>query len=389
MFWRYTFLCLMLGGGYACQKDAVKGFKLLTSSNLKTIYIDENANDSKLSDVFDVESCIILDTAAIIGTISKVIALGDNIYIGDFKNTKTVFCYAGNGLLRWKCEPDVFQKEGGILDFSVNEADNSLQVLCNRAICTFDDEGKFRQSLALNGPAGKLVSLGEGELLLYNYTSTGSKYKQLTLNGKLIAEGNASSFFCSHPVAGISDLNDAPFFGKAIHSEFLNDTIFYIDNQEIRPVYVIDLGNRKVKDTQKMTFKRMIYPDVMKELNHSGVAAGLEMVFETENVLHFSFLYKNRYKSIYYDKINQKAIQVGEDSDDLFLGAFGYIPFGVLSDDRFVFVLEPQTLHDSDKSNGEKKHPLIGELLKKTNGLSNPVLLIGKFKKQNHAKVIF
>lgn len=387
MLLRNIFFWLILVGVHTCQKEQEGYFKYQKNNNLIKIQIKEDVKDSNLSKVFDFENSIVLDTAAIIGTISKIISFKDQFYIGDFKNTKTVYCYSDSGTLQWQCNPRFFQEEAGILDFSVSSADGTLHILCSKAVYFFDADGNFLQKLVLKSPAGKLISQDHGALLLYNYTSTGSKFQQWSPKGKLIAEGLSAASFCSHPVAGISDLNKAAYLNKAVYCQFLNDTVFNIKNLEITPEYLVDFGGRAVKETQKALFEQMTYPEVMETLNHSGMATGLDMVYETENVVHFSFLYKNRYTSVYFDKRSQNVAQIGPDSDDLFLESFGYIPFGVLPNDRFVFVLEPQSLHTTNEIKGKKtqvKHPLVNELIKKTNGLSNPILLIGKFKRQNH-----
>lgn len=377
-FWHF-FVGLMVVGPTACLRQSPP-FERHTNTNLTTVTLPIPNTTQTWRQQFDFQEYVVLDSSVVLGSISKVLANDTCWYVGDFKNTKDVYCFTRNGQLKWQCHLAQLETSGEVLDFDFDPIEGTLTALKGAHWYRFDHRGQLVASGDNPIRIGKIACLSEQRSLLLRPNRNGLVQNELGFiqsSGEFVSDPVTIGQVFANPMQGISNLNHTFRPDTLVYGEMLNDTIYHVCSAGVCPFAVIRYPNGQGLD--KAALKGLKSDEGMARLISSGALAGADLIYETENTLHFVCLFEGRYRSFYYNKANREVSVIANTSDDLLGGHLGFIPYGTLSGDRYVYVLEPYTLFEPEKS-GATQSPLALEIKSKVNRLSNPVLVVGQFK---------
>jgi hypothetical protein len=323
-----------------------------------------------------------------IGSINKVLADSACWYVGDFKNTKDVYCFALNGQLKWKCNLDQVRPIREVLDFDLSPDDGTLTVVKGEHCYQYDRQGQLIATRNSPFLSGKIACLSRQRTLLARPGSSNAAVTELGLiseTGEFASPvvGFRSPF--NNAVTGISNLNPTFRFDTLLYGSLLNDTLYHVWPTGLQPYATVRYATANT--ATRLDFADLDYPTAMAQLSNNNTTTGCDILYETEHTLHFVALYQGRYHSVYYDKNRHTTARIGASSDDLLGGRLGFLPRATLPGNRYVYVLEPYTLFQPDQP-GAVAGPLLAEIKAKVNPLSNPVLVVGQFKSVQNQQLV-
>ncbi len=382
---KYVLSLLLIGCLGACQYFNKVSLQHQSDPNLVPIFVPDTLQATSYDSMYDLKQYIILDTSVLIGSISKIKCVGDLLYVGDFKNTKDVYCYHIDGRLLWQCHLNMPVTRIELNDFDVDPDSYQLSVIKESKIYRFDRNGRALDTLAMEGSSGKLATLGADDFFLYSFFDNTDKKSAIALynkDGDLLSNHISMASRCTQDIYCISNLNSTAQSGLYVYSNFANDTIYHLEKQGFSARYYIQYG---LKNSFPNLFSiNSDYESLNEMANSNNLSLGTDIVYETENYLHFVYLRDHKYTSIYYHKPTHQVSKIDQTSDNLFGGTLGFIPYGIMPNDKVLLIVEPFALDkikQNQKNLNHSMHPFFKEILAKTTSFSNPVIVVAQIKK--------
>ncbi|TWO31567.1 6-bladed beta-propeller [Seonamhaeicola sediminis] len=354
--------------------------------------------EGNFDDYFDFKKAIFLDNSVPIGQISLIRQFKEKIFVLDKHNTKMFYCYNIKGELLW-----VFKSKGKgpleyakLTDFIINEESGEIDLIDSQSykVISLDIETGRAKSEFYLGFYGREMALYDKEnYLVYTLNfgvNTDLNYKLILVNKK--QEVKSRIFFINpyekdrHSLGfrTISKFDNTVYF-----NEYLNDTIYTIRNDTLRPSFYIDFQDKKYPENLKKQFLK----DQEKSYVKSDLyVKNIDLIREDNGILNFAFSYKKKYYTMFYDSNSKKTYLFHKLKKGKVVGHQEQIfPNGYIND-GFVKVIDPYLLDVNRKmmaSNEGLKHhfqtnkPEFYNAMINTNENSNPVLFVYEFKKQN------
>ena len=265
--------------------------------------------------VFNIEY-IELETnkESIIGAISEVIYYDSHYYILD-KITSSIFVF--NNIGKYVLKINNIGKGNGefnkLSGFNIDKINQQIVVLTDlpQKVIRYSLNGEYNSELKLPFLSRHVGVLPNKEYAFYlQYRDNSLELKQcynlITINakGKMI-----NGFFPYKPESISSNFikaqNHFYYFNNDLHfySDLL-DVVYVVDNNSIKPKYNIDFGDIKI-NPDILDENKQFQRDYFKASDEYCI---LRAVFETKQILYFSYAFKGIVYSGYSSKLNSKTI---------------------------------------------------------------------------------
>ncbi len=312
----------------------------------------------------------------IIGRVSKIHLTKNNIFILDAMSSKSLFVFDRTGNFNAKI--------GGVgkgpheytlpYDFFVDEENKQIQILdSDNRIIVYDYTGNYIKNIKLKtlNPSN-LTKLKNG----YAFIGGGHNDNLLLTNKEFEVINSYFPFinpeFNRAIINPFQNINDS----LVTYRKFMNDTVYRIDNMQIKPHIVFNLGN----NAYPMKFNGNPQKRVKKQ-------ARTKLYYETSKDC-FSVILKNNIPYICaYSKATKNSIIIPYnkfDNDITYEKMSSYVIGTDRINDAYVFLVEPfNLLRALSKNPSLEETPNATKIIKLSKGItntSNPILLIAKLK---------
>lgn len=240
--------------------------------------------------------------ASLIGIISRVSFVNDNILVADFINDKLML-FSHDG----KFIGNVGRKGQGpgeyikIHDYFIK--DNAIYIydFSSRKILKYTLDGQYIDQYVMSFSFDKIVPTpdGRGYLTLNTFSNKddGSKFSWLDNNFKLIASASQKR------ENGTSLPNMFFAYKKHIlYWEMMNNIIFSIEGNKVSPLYKVDFLSYNIPNELNDIDKKVDY----YAQNYSKTAGFINNVIETDSLLSFTFVHNLCTYWTVYNKSNNK-----------------------------------------------------------------------------------
>ncbi len=336
------------------------------------VRIKDFAQDVKLSDVWDIDSLLVLECRndSRIGVIRKTLITDNRIYILDNSIANCIICFDRKGHYI-----NVFKKIGD----GPNEYKELMDMTCvgNVVYVTARDKRMFKldsnlhliESINIKWTkdipyTGHCINAISIDTLIFSSDETQFKYNVYSLNREeFIAQYS--------PSRGLGDEMIYPYLTKASEGIFYtnskySDTIYTVKKDDVRPYCIVKfsdpLSNKQREERIKSDFRFLVpgmpgKPDKMFSINQ---------FIETTNFTTFSFLYKKRRHYLYKNKA-QTIIIPNNVENDLYGSRFIGNPIGRI-ENSIVVSADPVDMIFNKKK-------IVIQIPKELSENSNPVLI--------------
>lgn len=359
----------------------------------------------KLSELFEIEKVVILDTPALVGAVSKVQFMGKRIYVLDKKNAKRLFCFSENGNFLWEYNrsgggPYEFQR---LLDFTINPYLNTIDLFDGggRKIIQLDTLGNPIREFDIDLFAQNLALVDSSQYIFY----TGNividqklRYKLVTVNDQsdVVSKNFAVSESDEEFRFGlISNLTQNFCTDNLYFTEILNDTVYRISKRTLYRDMVVNFGKHKISREEAHRVKAEF---LMEYTQKKALVSSIDGLCEADSTLFFLYAFNGTYRKVLLNKKTKEYHQYERLINDFF--RLGDTMISASDGNNFVIVLEPYYIHAvyatfkdvfAERYRGisdtmisdslERFTPLFVDAVKKTKIDSNPFLVFIKLKK--------
>lgn len=304
-------------------------------------------NDDELLNIneyFNIDT-IMLETSpsCLIGNVNKVQFVDDKIVVYDSRASQLlVFSPMGEFRNRIGNKGQGPQEYTGIHDFFIKNNKAYIYDFNQKKILEFTLDGDYLSSISLNDIPhfDKIIPLKRGGYVSLNTYSNASecpKFSWLDDNFKLKAKSNVQR------LNGTS-LNNV-FYNSGdslVYWEMMNDTIYYLKDGDVNPLYKIDFNSRSIPENLEGINEKIEYYSKFS----SSTACFVNNVINTDKFLSFTFAHNLYTNWTIWDKRGKrmfrfKLARVGEwhclqdviaYNDSVFLGVF--LPDHSISDNN-------------------------------------------------------
>lgn len=263
------------------------------------------------------------------------------------------------------------------LFFYVDEAEESFYVVGTQSqtLYKYAYDGTFRERIPLNAPTWSIAMLNE-HIIYYNFGYNRIKGKKNVY--ELYMADKKGKELQKRPTTVKSEeddmlLFDFPFFyrynNRLFYKNAVSDCVYHIDDKlQITPYYKINTGNDK--------HSRNDHKDIRKY----GEKIGVRNVFENDRMALITYVYKNQFEYLVYDKQKEICFNVREDAlagfkDDIAKGPlFKPMQSGASSHNCLLSILGADEI--TEQRELVKSNPLLAKLTTD----DNPVVIVVSLK---------
>jgi len=329
---RFYLILIILTLFESCSYKKEPAIKSLMNNNnsiilsLNTLDVSPVDIDSLFEMVFYIKPEVTEES--LISNYSKVIIKNEKIFIMDnSKSNQAIFIFDMDGKFLYS-----INKRGNgpgeylsISDFYVDEKNNIIGVLSYSQLLKYDLQGKFIEKIDLR--KHYISEIVTADNLIYAYTFsqcfTNNCYslKIFDQQGQLLYEDiPMQKDLISSPLTGFKPNNLYVDFADNVYlNTIYNDTVFEVNVNRIRPVYIADFGQHKLPDK--------IFSELIEQGNNVDIASvfqldyilfGLKNILFTKDYCYFTFNGHKSYMSFYSLKTNSiKVIQTINAKDQI------------------------------------------------------------------------
>lgn len=360
--------------------------------SIKENYINrDNKKATKLSDLMAEYKLIELERTdkANIGNIDKIIEYENKFYILDKSSAKCVFVFNIDGRFLFRIgNKNQFENPDDLL---INKKKQEVNILDGggKKIARYDLEGKYLGEISLNFLSKNfelcndwLAFIGGGQE--DNLIVTNPKGKR---ENSFFPLDQQNKFRLIDPFTNVGDT-------LLYYKEYLNDTLYRVKKNFVYPSIIIDFGKKtftkKAFDSINSIIK--IKGDIQKPVvPPDNYMSQIIFFLENKSFIYFTFQYQGQTNYVIYSKSSKKIkiFSNGIINDIMF---DEYPPLTIAThQEEFIATVQPYSLLKSieaikkeDKermdSTAKERFNNIKQLIKNMNELSNPILMIFKFK---------
>ena len=351
----------------------------------------ENQSIIDLKDITKNITFVQLETNrdCLLSGVSKVEFYNDKIFVYDSRYPGHLYCFDSQGKFLFKVG-DSGQGPGeyiSLLDFEIDIENKCLWLGDDaRKILKYDFDGNFVEHYNTDFSIKNLCIIDAQESLmairLGYYKDNDFSFIIYSIKDREIIYHKKSNI-----VNIISAIGAKTFYkseDQIIYTEPLNDTIFTVTKEGMRPYYVIDFGNRKLP---KDLFDNPQLRNIITQINNpDNRYAGLVVnPNETANFLFFGYTYSGKGQIAIYSIETNKLINISKIS---FVGKIFENPksfFHVQQGNKFISFLPAEQLISENASvkgnlqNGYGSYSDITEILPNLKEDDNHIMIIGEF----------
>ncbi|MGE0929271.1 6-bladed beta-propeller [Peijinzhouia sedimentorum] len=282
------------------------------SNTLIELNVDPNAK-SDLQSYINIESndTIFLETTneALIGRIDKIIVHDDQIFVLDIRVAKSIFIFNTSGEFQGKIN-NIGDGPGQFFlpfDMGFNVETNRIEIMDVRLrkILSFNTKGGFIEEWRIEEQLVDFYPLSKDNYVFHRdgrKFEIGEKHNLLRLsdrsNTKVLLEG-VSDF-------GVTDYlpinnNLMSTYNRLLYIHPMHDTIYEVNNEEIRPAYFINFGNKKLP----AEVKEMSMMDLRNKVLTTDYYLNMGNILETSDFV--SFLWSR--KEANFESLGDQAVE--------------------------------------------------------------------------------
>jgi len=353
-----------------------------------TIKIDKNnVNDElRLSSYVESVKYVPLETndSSIIGQIFQIEVTEKNIFVLDLWSQKKLFMFKSDGAFirtigAYGVGPGEYTE---ISSFVIDEKTNTIFLLDKSvSVIEYSFEGAWIKTTMLEDFMGfRMAKKGE----MFAFTGAGRNDKLILADNHFSKKESFFPFTSRFLARSITSPLQQNCHGKLLFRQFLNDTIYEINNNySLKPHCIVDYGNKGIVD-----YSYFLKSDKNSKYMESFVNEHLTMIsyYETNDFINVRSLYEKESFSTFFCKKSEKVISVSEKDviDDIsFSDGLLYFRGVNCSNNYFVQIIEPSVFLEKLGSNLAKSSPFYNEALSASKSLdetSNPIFIMIKLK---------
>jgi hypothetical protein len=357
---------------------------------LQRIVVEAKPTDFTLSQVIDSISFVALETNqnALIGSITKLLVTDSNIYILDNKMTESILVFNLDGQFLLNIGHQG-KGPGEFIDVEDMCVDNKNQVVVTdysgKKVLFFDNKGSFIKEIKTSYFPNKIGYLNRDAYVVTSFFPNG-------LINILTDEGRSNPlYFFDNPEFRAYDHSLSKGAGGINFTQYLDDTIYSIDIDQIKPKFLIDFGDRKMTRSTYLGYPVNPIDPTLLRIIPKGIRYSPLGFYENEEFIFFYF-----FQSSADDRTLQFCLfakQTGESIftewnqafDDLF-AMHKWLPIIGVWKDKFIMRFESYLfLERFDKmyayfsANKPNYLSRLEEIKKSITANSNPILVFVSF----------
>lgn len=337
----------------------------------------EGFNYSKLVDTIEY---IQLETTnnSLIGQIDKVILSKDFIFILDSYSTGSIYKFSRNGEFIQLISRNGKGPGEYIVPIDITITKNSLYILdgSSKKVIQFDLQNcEFIEENRLDFFANKIMAMNNQFVFV-----EGQRGKKAVITDKEFNVINKQFDFNfinakDYPLP-FHVMNDT-----ILYRMYLNDTLYFLDNQEFKPKYIINLGKKQFNTKNYKSLeseKRFVSNDDVFDFE-----ANLKYFGETSSHIYFTYTYQNIFNIILYDKKSKKhqAFSYNSVENDITFEKYAPLIIGSTHNSFIGYIENPKLISEENLSTFELR--FNNAFLKYQNdnfSVKNPILFLITFE---------
>jgi hypothetical protein len=390
---QYLFLTVSVAFIVSCSGNGIE--KRLPANEKYTIIKLNYPADGKLSltDVFEKIDIIPLETTdnSLLSHIPKI-DIDDTLLFLQNKHDKLVYVYDTAGKFKYKIGTEG-QGPGEIWNpgvFALNKVKKEVWITNNfHKIFQYDYQGNLKGEIPLNLFFHDMYISGNEFIYFYaskftNHNKDGG-YDCWELWIKNIKDMDSEQYkiyfpynYETHPNGGIYSRSiSLPFSssadGTVTFHYIYSDTVYSIKDDTVESKYVVDFGDKKADENLALKSSEQRNEYFQK---NKGVAGSVNNVFETDDILRFTYFTDMKVHDVFYNKHSGKTVEGILDCK-----IYGAYLFLILAHrDEITGYLMPEMLDFTMENSWNFSETEINKLKSLTED-ANPVLIRLKLKK--------
>jgi hypothetical protein len=336
----------------------------------------------EMSDIVDSFKFIPLQTTddCIIGKIDKIVFTDTSIYVLDAELSKSVFIFDRNG--NFKVRINRLGRGPGeyvfLNDFAINTKEKTLELLADQKIIKLDLKGFFLSELRFKepDPVEKFEIFDDGSYLISSDKSSKQGLFLLSSGGKLLWKGMDWVF--PNPRINLSLRKQFCKTSSGITFSFgLVDTIYHLDHSKNLSKTYLDFFGHNI--SQKLVKNAV----GLNDLTASSHVAIIDLITETDSLLHVFFMCEqNAFSAYHFKRSSQTKIYMHNRLIDPYFLQF---PMGSTGPLTLVYPIDVADLlltfeKLSDTRKEKYRNNTFWDMYQKLDINDNPVLVIMNFK---------
>lgn len=379
-----TFLCIFLNSEINGQLNSlIAPFKIDIKGNIKNII------DINLSAIGDNLSYIPLETTpeCLIQYIEKVELTDHFIFINE--GTRLIqFDNKGNFIRQIGSAGRGPQEYLSVGDFCIDDHKREIYIISAPKLLVFDFDGVFKYSKSLSFRPAQILNEDENRLMFHLFNVSGKSFANdfswiiTDRQGYILMNIKKHLKRTSQPGLIVMDTPLYLFQNKTHFLEFGVDTLYYFQDNKIRPYAIFNL------EELKMDPDPLITPSTKEEVGRKLFnKLWINTIYENDDYLFLKFL-RGITDSTMHAVFNKRTAEVDILKDNVFRndidGGLDFWPRQIINDrimidyvDAFDLLKDIKSLKSGSKINNDKAIPLkLLNLSKQLTETSNPVLVI-------------
>ena len=304
-------LVTFLGCFIGCNPSSDKVTERDTNALIK-INVDPNAK-SDLRSYINIESndTIFLETTdeALIGKIDKIIVHDNQIFVLDIRVAKSIFIFNTSGEFQGKIN-NIGDGPGQFFlpfDMGFNVEMNRIEIMDVRLrkILSFNTKGEFIEEWKIEEQLVDFYPLTKDKYVFHRdgrNLDPETKHNLLRISDK----SNSTVFF-----EGVNDFGVTDYikiknglmksYNRLLYIHPMHDTIYEVNNEEIRPTYFVNFGNKKLPTE----VKEMSMMDLRMKILTTDYYLNMGNILETSDFV--SFLWSR--KEANFESLGDQAVE--------------------------------------------------------------------------------
>jgi hypothetical protein len=358
--------------------------------SLKRIEVSPDPTKFTLSQIVDSIQFVVLETDpdALIGTTSKLLVTDSAIYVMENYQRKSVLAFNRQGDFLYRVGrqgkgPGEFTD---LDDICINKQNQCVvSDFSGKKILFFDNHGAFIREIKPTFYPSKIGCINNDLYVVTSY------FPNSLIN--ILSMGGTST-----PVK----FKDDPDFRSYDHTlrespqgfyfqQYLDDTVYKIDNEEIKPCYLVDFGERKMGRSAYLKYPLNPIDPSLLRLIPAGIRYGPLNFIENDKFIAFIFFQstvnERDIQFCIFDKRTDKAIftEMNLAFDDLFalhkwMPIIGYWKDKfVMKIDAYLFLKKYEVIRELFSLNKPEYLPALEKVKNSITEDSNPILVFASF----------
>lgn len=349
----FTLILIFIIINFGCSNNKRQGlsnesqinlikFKVQKPNNDSTIFLSSFISEVKIIPLEFNEKCIL-------GKIKKVIIKDSLIFVQDNQNHDGIFRFDISG----KFINKIGQMGKGpsehitLTDFSINQTLKSVYIYSNsqKKLLEHSYNNTFKKEIPLNYAAENFEYQNNFFYLYRENPQIDEKFNLIikNLDGKTIER-----YIESEPDKKSSKSNVfLPLKDSLLFHRNLNDTVFCINEENLKYLYYVDFGRHKVKleDYEKL---KDWSTNTLNLLNTNKYIAGIDNLCLLNNTMFFTYIFQNVENKTFCNIKTRKVSSSYSVMDDL--SWFTFFSPMTQFDNYLVSVYEPSAIRNNIKN---------------------------------------